>query len=83
MSQVPKRHLGKDGPLVSAIGFGAMGLSDYYGTIPPNEERFKVLDRALELGSTFWDTSDVCVSLLVPGFENSYLFWIQMPTMKT
>ena len=82
MSQVPKRHLGKDGPLVSAIGFGAMGLSDYYGTVPPNEERFKVLDRALELGSTFWDTSDVCVSLLVRTFESSYLFLIQMQTTR-
>lgn len=39
---------------------GAMGLSSGYGTVGNNEERFKVLDRALELGSTFWDTSDVC-----------------------
>ena len=39
---------------------GAMGLSSGYGSVGSNEERFKVLDRALELGSTFWDTSDVC-----------------------
>jgi aryl-alcohol dehydrogenase-like predicted oxidoreductase len=37
-----------------------MGLSSAYGKIGSNEERFKILDRALELGSTFWDTSDVC-----------------------
>ena len=27
----PKRKLGNDGPLVSAIGYGAMGLEGYYG----------------------------------------------------
>lgn len=56
---MPKRALGKDGPLVSALGFGAMGLSFGYGKRESDEEAFAVLDRALELGSTFWDTSDV------------------------
>jgi len=51
-------QLGKDGPTVSALGFGTMGLSASYGRIEPDEERFKVLDKALELGATFWDTSD-------------------------
>jgi aryl-alcohol dehydrogenase-like predicted oxidoreductase len=37
-----------------------MGLSSGYGSVGSNEERFKILDRALELGSTFWDSSDVC-----------------------
>jgi aryl-alcohol dehydrogenase-like predicted oxidoreductase len=37
-----------------------MGLSSGYGTVEGNEERFKVLDKAVELGATFWDTSDVC-----------------------
>lgn len=37
-----------------------MGLSASYGKVEENEARFAVLDRALELGSTFWDTSDVC-----------------------
>jgi aryl-alcohol dehydrogenase-like predicted oxidoreductase len=46
--------------LVSAIGFGAMGLSASYGAVDGNEERLAVLDKALELGSAFWDTSDVC-----------------------
>lgn len=27
---------------VSAIGFGAMGISSFYGDIDPDEERFKV-----------------------------------------
>ena len=35
------------------------GLSAFYGSKMPDEERFKVLDRALELGETFWDTSDL------------------------
>ncbi len=64
MSKFPTSPLGKNGPLVAAIGFGCMGLSAYYTANPsPDEERFKVLDRAAELGATFWDTSDVCTSL--------------------
>ncbi|KAF2827929.1 Aldo/keto reductase [Ophiobolus disseminans] len=54
-----QRRLGKSGPMVSALGFGAMGLSASYGKVEENEARFAVLDRALELGTTFWDTSDV------------------------
>lgn len=53
------RTLGKDGPQVSALGFGAMGLSAYYGTASPDEERFQVLDRAYELGQKFWDSADI------------------------
>jgi len=63
MAQLPKRQLGKDGPTVSAIGFGAMGLSSAYGKVDSDEERFKVLDHAVEVGSTFWDSSDVCKRL--------------------
>ena len=36
-----------------------MGLSAFYGTAEPDELRFKVLDRALALGCTFWDSSDL------------------------
>jgi len=56
---MPTRQLGKNGPFVSAIGFGAMGLSAFYGKIDPDEERFKVLDRAIELGSTYFDSANV------------------------
>ncbi|KAI4864677.1 Aldo/keto reductase-like protein [Hypoxylon rubiginosum] len=55
--QLPTRQLGKAGPQVPSIGFGMMGLSVAYGKAPPDEERFKVLDRAWELGATFWDTA--------------------------
>ncbi|KIV81186.1 hypothetical protein PV11_08623 [Exophiala sideris] len=53
------RQLGKDGPTVPAMGLGLAGMSYGYGTAPSDEERFEVLDRALELGETFWDTSDI------------------------
>ncbi|KAM5345679.1 hypothetical protein ACJ41O_011540 [Fusarium nematophilum] len=57
---VKQVQLGKDGPSVSALGFGLMGLSyETYGSVPSDEERFKILDRAYELGCTFWDSADL------------------------
>jgi aryl-alcohol dehydrogenase-like predicted oxidoreductase len=55
---IPTRRLGKDGPTVPALGFGLMGLSIAYGTAPSDEERFALLDRAAEIGATFWDTAE-------------------------
>ena len=43
---------------VSAQGLGCMGMSQSYGTADRGES-LATLDRALELGITFWDTSDV------------------------
>ncbi|MFF4606555.1 aldo/keto reductase [Streptomyces sp. NPDC001339] len=51
------RRLGVDGPEVSAIGLGCMGMSIAYGT-PDEEESQHTLDRALELGITLLDTAD-------------------------
>ncbi|CAF1442439.1 unnamed protein product [Rotaria magnacalcarata] len=53
------RQLGKNGPQVSSIGFGAMGLSAFYGPTVSDEERFKVIDRTIELGCNFIDTADI------------------------
>ena len=59
MTRMPTRQLGKNGPQVSAIGYGAMGLSAFYGTPGSDEDRFKVLDRVLELESTYIDSADI------------------------
>ncbi|KAM3072528.1 hypothetical protein ACMFMG_009324 [Clarireedia jacksonii] len=58
-SKLPTRKLGKNGPEVIAQGFGLMGLSAFYGKPEPDEARFKVLDRAYDLGQTFWDSADI------------------------
>ena len=58
-SLVPQRRLGEHGPFVSAIGLGQMAMTHaVYGPDPSDEERFALLDRALELGVTFWDSSE-------------------------
>lgn len=55
----PLHKLGKFGPSVPALGFGLMGMSlPSYGTTSDDEERFAILDRALELGETFWDSAE-------------------------
>lgn len=55
---VPCRTLGRNGPSVPALGFGLMGMSYAYGVALSDEERFTILDRAVELGATFWDTAE-------------------------
>jgi aryl-alcohol dehydrogenase-like predicted oxidoreductase len=52
-----RRTLGTGGPAVSAIGLGCMGMTGFYGE-PDEAESIRTLRRALELGCTFWDTSD-------------------------
>jgi aryl-alcohol dehydrogenase-like predicted oxidoreductase len=55
---LPTRHLGRTGPLVSALGLGCVGMSELYGPREPEESRATV-QRALDLGLTLFDTSDV------------------------
>ena len=51
------RRLGANGPLVSAIGLGCMGMSGAYGQ-PDEKESIATIERALELGHNFLDTAD-------------------------
>ncbi|MCJ1888515.1 aldo/keto reductase [Pseudomonas sp. LA21] len=53
------RRLGPQGPSVSAIGLGCMGMSDFYTTGIDEKESIATLHRALELGVTLFDTADV------------------------
>ena len=53
-----QRTLGPDGPQVSAIGLGCMGMSAFYGSTD-EAESLRTIDRALELGCNFLDTSDM------------------------
>ncbi|MGA8542133.1 MAG: aldo/keto reductase [Thermoplasmata archaeon] len=55
---VPRRTLGRNGPSVSALGLGCMGMSQSYGT-GDEAESLATIDRALELGVNFLDTADV------------------------
>ena len=56
---MPLHPLGKNGPSVPSLGYGAMGLSyETYGTVPNDQERFAILDRAYELGARHWDSSE-------------------------
>lgn len=52
------RKLGKNGPKVFPMGFGAMSFTNFYG--PTNEaESHAILDRAIETGVDLLDTSNV------------------------
>ena len=53
-----QRRLGSGGPLVGAIGFGAMGLSGVYGPVS-DAEGLVTLERVLELGMSLIDTADI------------------------
>jgi aryl-alcohol dehydrogenase-like predicted oxidoreductase len=55
---VGTRTLGRDGLVVSTLGLGCMGMSQAYGDAD-RDESIATIRRALDLGVTFLDTSDV------------------------
>jgi hypothetical protein len=55
---VEKRYLGSEGLVVSELGLGCMGMSEFYGT-GDEDESITTIHRALKLGITFLDTADM------------------------
>ena len=53
-----QRNLGNEGLVVSELGLGCMGMSEFYGT-GDEEESIATIHRAIELGITFLDTADM------------------------
>ena len=58
MFGIAKRRLGRDGPDVSAIGLGCMGMSEFY-VGGSEQESIATIHHALDRGVTFLDTADM------------------------
>jgi aryl-alcohol dehydrogenase-like predicted oxidoreductase len=52
------RQLGKNGPKVSMLGLGCMGMSEFYGKIDPVES-MRTLQHAYKIGCNFFDTANM------------------------
>src|SRR5438876_6767425 len=57
-TRMQQRKLGTEGLVVSALGLGCMGMSEFYGS-RDDAESIATIHRALELGITLLDTADV------------------------
>lgn len=52
------RILGRNGPSVSAIGLGCMGMSEFYGSTD-EQQSMRTIHQALDWGINFLDTADM------------------------
>jgi aryl-alcohol dehydrogenase-like predicted oxidoreductase len=55
---IPTRPLGRRGPAIGRIGYGAMGLEGYYGAADGEDQAIATIHRALDAGMTMIDTAD-------------------------
>jgi aryl-alcohol dehydrogenase-like predicted oxidoreductase len=53
-----QRQLGRQGPMVSVLGLGCMGMSEFYGP-GDDDESIAVINAAIDGGCTFLDTADM------------------------
>ena len=58
MFEVGKRRLSSNGPEVSAMGLGCMGMSEFYGS-GSEQESIATIHHAIERGVSFLDTADM------------------------
>ncbi len=58
MATIKQRRLGEKGLVVSALGLGCMGMSEFYGAAD-RAEALATIRRAIDLGITFLDTADM------------------------
>ena len=59
MHKIATRRLGRNGPEVSAIGLGCMGMSEFYTGSGSEAESIATIHHALDRGVTFLDTADM------------------------
>lgn len=62
-------HLGRSGLKVSRICLGTMN----FGSFASDEESFKIMDRALELGINFFDTANIYGGEKGPGYTEGLI----------
>lgn len=53
------RKLGRAGLEVSAVGLGCMGMSQSYPPFPKKSEMIELINKAMDMGETFFDTSEL------------------------
>lgn len=79
---VSKRALGKQGLVTSAQGLGCMGMSWLYSGNADEQECIQVIHRALELGVTLLDTSDVYGPFTNEELVGRYHYWLMVCVLR-